>query len=228
MCWTCMCAVVPTLAPKDRDRCAFFPLGCTSLGFWMLKDFDAAMITSAARSMPTVGWTDTHTYVRTHVHDHTLQPCMYICVYTTSPIPTHKVQYLHAYTRNSLSLSFQHTLYKCMYCMYVHMYVCMYVHITGIHQGVTWTCQHCSCLCTASSDTMHTYVCVYVTQESWWQYTLNTWCDERMDAMLLNVSASQVKWNILAIIFSLSDVLKLSLSPSTCSDSATTSSTISG
>ena len=35
--------------------------------------------------------------------------------------------------------------------------------------------------------------------------------------MLLNVSASQVKWNILAIIFSLSDVLKLSLSPSTCS-----------
>lgn len=54
------------------------------------------------------------------------------------------------------------------------------------------------------------------------------WCDERMDAMLLNVSTSQVKWNILAIIFSLSDVLKLSLSPSTCSDSATTSSTISG
>ena len=118
-----VCCAVPTLAPKDRDRCAFFPLGCTSLGFWMLKDFDAAMITSAARSMPTVGWTDTHTYVRTHVRDHTLQPCMYICVYTTSPILTHKVQYLYAYTRNSLYLSLQHTLYKCMYCTYVRIYI---------------------------------------------------------------------------------------------------------
>ena len=36
---------LPTLAPKDLERCAFFPSRCTSVDLWTLKDFDAEMIT---------------------------------------------------------------------------------------------------------------------------------------------------------------------------------------
>ena len=215
------------VGPKGPRSMCLLPTGLHLTGFldaeglWRCNDH-------LSRSVNANCGVDTHTYVCTHVHDHSLQLCMYMCVYvhicvhTISPIPTHKVQYLHAYTRYSLSLSFQHTLYKCMYCMYVHMYVRTYV---CTYNRKTSRCymDMPTLLMSMHSIIRHhayvrTYVCVYVTQDSWWQYTLNTWCDERMDAiMLLNVSASQVKWNILAIIFSLSDVLKLSLSPSTCS-----------
>ena len=163
-----MCAAVPTLAPKDRDRCAFFPLGCTSLGFWMLKDFDAAMITSAARSMPTVGWTHIRTYVPMSAITvfNYVCICVYMYTYVCTPyLPfqhTRYSTYMRIHGTPYLSHSNTHCTNACTVCMYTCTYVRMYVHITGRHQGVTWTCQHCSCLCTASSDTMRTYVRTYV------------------------------------------------------------------
>ena len=170
---TCICAAVPALAPKDRDRCAFFPLGCTSLGLWMLKDFDAAMITSAARSMPTVGWTHTHTYVRMYIPMSSITVynyvcmcirmciCMHICVHTRYST------YVHIHVTTYISHS--NTLYKRTYVRtYVRTHVCTYIKQEDIK--VYTDMPTLLCLRTASSDTMRTYV----TRESWLQYTMNT------------------------------------------------------